>query len=142
VTDAQRRPGRAGDLLRSCLAVLAGLALTVFLVIAFSYLAAAAVGIPAVGPPTSSYLLLNLLGSALAGAVGGATAVRLAPHRPHGHVILLAVIIVLLSLPTVLSAPAAGQPGWYALTISVLGPISVLAGGLLMARARPEGRPA
>jgi hypothetical protein len=123
-------------MLRSLLAVVAGLCVTVALVLTFTFLTDWALGVAPEARPTRSYLILNLLGSALAGMAGGAAAMRLAPHRPHGHVIALAVSILLLSLPTLLSAPAPGQPAWYGLALSILGPVCVLAGGLLAGRGK------
>jgi len=121
---------------RSLAAVLAGLVVAMVLVIVLSWLAALLVRQPPSGPPTVPYLALNLLGGAVAGMAAGATAVRLAPHTPHGHVYVLALVLLLLSLPGLFSAPAPGQPGWYPLALSVLGPASVLAGGLLAVRRR------
>lgn len=121
-------------MIRSIGAVVGGLLVTVVLVIVLTLLATVALGIPNGGPPTPLYLVLNLLGGAIAGACGGATAVRLAPRWPHGHVGTLAVVILLLSLPTLFSPPPPGQPSWYGLTLSVLGPTSVLLGGLLAIR--------
>ena len=121
-------------MIRSVVAVLAGLLITMALVLAGSYLAARLFGLGPEDPPTPGYLAANLAGSAVAGLIGGAIAMRLAPHRPHGHVVALAFVILLLSLPTLLSAPASGQPAWYGLAISIVGPVSVLLGGLLAAR--------
>ena len=109
-------------MLRSIAAVVAGLIVTTVLVMVLTFLAAAVLGVPQNAPPTPAYLLLNLLGSALAGGIGGATAVRIAPHTLHLHVGALAVLILLLSLPTLFSSPAPGQPTWYGLAIGVIGP--------------------
>jgi hypothetical protein len=76
----------------------------------------------------------NLVASFIAGACGGAAAVRVAAHTPHGHVVALAMAILLLSLPTLFAGAAPGQPTWYPALMSVLGPIAVLTGGLLAAR--------
>lgn len=127
-------------MLRSAVAVLAGLFLTMALVVAGSFLAARYFGLGPGDPPTPGYLAANLAGSAVAGFIGGATAMRLAPHRPHGHVGALAIVILLLSLPTLLSAPASGQPAWYGLAISVIGPVSVVIGGVLAAHIARPGR--
>lgn len=127
-------------MLRSAAAVLAGLAVAVVLVMLFTFAASAVLGIEPGEPPTPAYLLLNLLGSAVAGAAGGATAVRIAPHTPHGHVVVLALVILLLSLPAILAGAAPGQPAWYPLALGVLGPVSVFAGGLLAARGRGWAR--
>ncbi|HUE96353.1 MAG TPA: hypothetical protein VMN39_06815 [Longimicrobiaceae bacterium] len=121
-------------MIRSAAAVLAGLVVTIVLVMLLTYLAGVLAGVPVGAPPTPTYLALNLFGSAIAGFAGGDVAVRVAAHTPHGHVIALAVVILLLSLPFALSAPAPGQPTWYPFAISVVGPGSVLLGGLLAAR--------
>lgn len=132
----------AREVIRSVLAVVAGLAVCLVLVIALSAIAASILRVSAESPPTPLYLALNLTGGALAGAIGGATAMRIAPHTPHGHVWALALLILLLSLPTLLTAPAPGQPAWYGLALSVIGPSSVLLGGVLEARRERYRRPA
>ena len=126
-------------MLRSVVAVGAGLLVTVTLVIVLTFLTVAALRLGPNATPTPAYLALNLIGSAVAGAVGGATAVKLAPHTPHGHVVALAILILLLSLPTLFTPPAPGQPAWYGAVVSVIGPVAVALGGLLAAR---WGRPA
>ena len=122
---------------RSVIAVIAGLVVAVVLVIVLSNLGSAVFGDPSGGPPTTGYLAFNLAASALAGLAGGATASRIAAHTPHGHAIALAGVILLLSLPGLFSAPAPGQPSWYPVVLSILGPASVLVGGLI-ARRRTE----
>jgi hypothetical protein len=128
-------------MIRSILAVLAGLIVALVLVVVLSFLSSSILGIPFNGPPTRDYLLLNLLGGAIAAASGGAVAVRVAAHTPHGHMFALAIVILILSLATVFSAPAPGQPAWYHVAISVAAPASVLVGGWLASR-RWAGRSA
>ena len=123
-------------MLRSVGAVGAGLVVTMALVIGLTFLSAIAAGLGPEATPTAGYLALNLSGSALAGVIGGATAVKLAPHTPHGHVLALAILILLLSLPTLFTPPAPGQPSWYGAVVSVIGPASVALGGLLASRWR------
>jgi len=123
-------------MLRSLVAVLAGLVVTLALVMITTTLTATALGIPADGRPTPPHVVFGLLGAAIAGLGGGLTAMRFAPHRPHGHVVALAGALLLLSLPTVLAAPSLGQPEWYTPVLSLLGPLSVLTGGFLGARWR------
>jgi len=125
-------------MLRSIAAVVAGLIVSLALVMALSYLAGVVTGVEPTGPPTGAYFGLNLLGVAIAGVAGGATAVRLAPHTPHGHVWALAFVLLLVSLPAMFSAPSPVQPTWYHVAVSVLGPVSVLVGGLIIARQRGE----
>lgn len=121
-------------MIRSAVAVIAGLVVTVILVAVMTAAATSITGIEMGDTATTGYLVLNLVGSAIAGMVGGAVAGYIAEHTPHGHVIGLAVVILLLSFPVALSAPAPGQPTWYPLTLSVLGPASVLLGGLVAHR--------
>lgn len=123
-------------MLRSVAAVLAGLIVTLALVMVLTYVAGVIAEVPLTSPPTTFYLVLNLLGGVIAGASGGATAVKLAPHTPHGHVWALALIVLLLSLPFLFSAPSPGQPEWYGAVLSVLGPVSVLLGGMAAAHTR------
>jgi hypothetical protein len=125
-------------MLRSVVAVLTGLVVTVLLVLLSTLLLTASLELPADGTPGSTFLTLNLLTGALAGVAGGATAMKLAPHTPHGHVVALAGVLVLLSLPTMFAAPAPGQPQWYGIVISILGPVSVLLGGFLGMRLRKD----
>ena len=125
---------------RSLVAVVAGLVVAVVIVVALSNMGAAILGVPSGGPPTDGYLAFNLAASALAGLAGGATASRIAAHTPHGHAIALAGVILLLSLPGLFSAPAPGQPSWYPIVLSILGPVSVMAGGLIgRRRSGPVG---
>ena len=125
-------------MLRSVIAVLAGLLVALALVLVLTYVAGVITGVGISDPPTAPYLTLNLVGSAIAGAAGGAVAVRVAHYAPHGHVVALAVVILLLALPATFSAPAPGQPSWYRVTISVLGPVSVLIGGILAIPRTPH----
>jgi hypothetical protein len=124
---------------RSIAAVIAGLLVTGLLVMVFTFLVGHATGVPPADAPTTSYLLLNLLGSAIAGAVGGAVAVSVAAHTPHGHVIAVAVVVLIVSIPAIFSAPAPGQPAWYPLALSAAVPAAVLAGGIAAARKRHLG---
>jgi hypothetical protein len=126
-------------MIRSVAAVLAALIITMLLVMILSYLAGVVLGIPIHAPPTPLYLLLNLVGGVIAGMTGGAVAVRLSHQRPHGHVIATAIAILLLSLPTIFTAPAPGQPAWYPVAISVIGPVAVLLGGMLAVRGWRSG---
>jgi len=128
-------------MMRSVVAVIAGLVVTVGLVIVLSILSASLLRLPAGSAPTPLYLVLNLLSAIFSGMVGGSVAVRLAPDRLQGHVFVLALVILLMSLPTLLSAPAPGQPSWYGLVISIIGPTSVVLGGFLAIRGKRATRP-
>lgn len=125
-------------LLRSVGAVVAGyLAMAVGVLMLVGIGAALLVEDPAA--PGSVYLAFNLTASVLAAAGGGWVTRRLAARAPSAHVIALAALVLMLGLVTALDGAAAGQPPWYPAVISVLGPIGVLAGGLVWTRrSRPD----
>jgi hypothetical protein len=121
-------------MIRSIAAVVVGLLVTLALVYLFHIGTIVLTGLPLEGSSSRPYLIANLVASFIAGACGGAAAVRVAAHTPHGHVVALAMAILVLSLPTLFAGAAPGQPTWYPALMSVLGPVSVLTGGLLAAR--------
>ena len=126
-------------MIRSIAAVVVGLLVTMALVPLFHLATLYITGLPIEESPTGPYLIANLVGSFIAAACGGAAAVRVAAQAPSGHVIVLALVILLLSLPA-LFAP--GEPMWYRALSSVLGPVAVITGGWLAAgrwRNRPVG---
>lgn len=120
--------------LRSAVAVLVGFLVTAALVTVTTFGAAAVLGLPMSGPPTPTYLVLNLVGSALAGVAGGYLCARAAPRAQSAHVTALAVLLILMTLPAVFAEPVAGRPAWYPLTLAILGPASVMLGGWLHIR--------
>lgn len=124
--------------LRSAAAVLGGFLLTAALVMIVTFAAAALLRLPAQGPPTSLYLVLNLTGSALAGAAGGYLCARTAPHSPAAHAMTLALLVFVLSVPAVFSQPVPGRPVWYPAVLALLGAGSVLVGGWLFVRRSPD----
>lgn len=129
-------------MLKSVLSVIAGFLTMAIVVMLGTFAAAAALlpgGLAAVrnsqGPPPSqsgTYLLANLAVSFIAAVLGGWVAARLAPGSPKAHVIALAVLVVLMSIATAVTQKAAtsNQPGWYPITIAVLGVVGVLVGGI------------
>jgi hypothetical protein len=129
--------------LRSAAAVLGGFLLTAALVVVVTFGAAFLLGLPAQGPPTPLYLVLNLTGSALAGVAGGYLCARTAPRSPAAHAMVLALLVFVMSVPAVFSQPLPGRPVWYPAVLALLGPGSVLVGGwLLVRRSRTSGRSA
>jgi hypothetical protein len=121
-------------MLRSLGAVAAGLVVAIIVLMVLGFLTVAALGVSPVEPPTPASLAANLGGAAIAAASGGAVAGWFAPHSPHGHVVALALVILLVSLPALLLAPGAGEPAWYGIAQSVVGPISATIGGYLAIR--------
>ncbi len=126
-------------MIRSIVAVLVGLAVTFVLVLIFHQATILLTGIPLEGRESGPYLAANIAASFLAGACGGAAAARVAARAPHGHTLVVAIVILILSLPTLFMGAAPGQPSWYPLAMSVVGPVSVLTGGLVAGR-RWRGR--
>ncbi len=122
--------------MRSAVAVLMGFVVTMGLLYISTWILTAMLIVPGDVAPTSEYLGMNFLASAIAAAAGGATAMWFAPHEPRGHVYGLAIILLILSIPTILSPPAPNQPPWYGLVISFVGPLFVVIGGLLALRLK------
>ena len=125
------------QVLRSVLAVVAGFAAAFVIVVIVTLAAAAALGLTE-GSVTPLYLMLNLLGSALAAIAGGYVAARLAPSAPMQHGIALAIVMLLLSLSAVFSEPQPGQPGWYPVTIAIVGLVLTPVGSWMYARGERD----
>ena len=117
-------------MIRSIAAVLIGLAVTFALVLIFHQVTILLTGVPLEGQASGPYLAVNTAASFVAGVFGGATAARIAARAPQGHTIALAIAILILSLPTLFMGAAPEQPSWYPLLMSVVGPISVMVGGV------------
>ncbi|MDX1661333.1 MAG: hypothetical protein R3326_06035, partial [Gemmatimonadota bacterium] len=108
-------------MVRSVLAVLAGLAAMTVVVIAFTMLAGALLypDRPVTSPvdPSGTWLVVNLAYSTLAAILGGWVAARLARRARFGHAVALALVVVVMSIAG--GAASTGQPGWYSLAIAV-----------------------
>jgi hypothetical protein len=127
-------------MLRTFLAVMAGFAVTVLLVLVTSALAGLAFGLPLttapgqpVVQPGAGYLAANLLSAVVAALAGGWTTARLAGRHPMLHAVVLAAIVLSLGVMGA-RAPQPGQPTWYPWTLAIIGPVGVLAGAALVRR--------
>ncbi len=118
-------------LLRSIVAVLAGMALMTALVLAGTLVAATNLGGPG-GEVTDAYLAANFAVSALAAMVGGAVAARLAPHRPWLHVAAMALFMVVLTGTDVRGG--GDRPAYYPVMVLTFGLVGLAVGGWLIAR--------
>jgi hypothetical protein len=125
--------------LRSILAVLAGLAACMGLVIACTLATVHALHLMS-GHPTSGYLILNVVYSLAAAVLGGWLAARLAGFKPLHHGLALAMVLALFGLLSLVK-PSTAQPYNYQLLMAVLPPFAVLAGAALAARAISEPTP-
>ena len=129
-------------MVRSVIAVLAGLVVMVVLVVVFTI-----VGVMLFYPgqqpgaavtPTTPWLVANLGYSLLAAVAGGWTAARIARRKRMAHAVVLAVIALALAVPGLLTETPEGQPAWYAGVIAAVGILGVLAGGRLAAARTPH----
>ena len=126
------------NLMRGVLAVLAGFLTMAVLVAVLTLLAAAATGASGDELP-ASYLLLNILGSALSAFAGGWVTGRVARDAAWPGWVLVGAIVV-LGIPGVVGGPAVGQPVWYPLAIVLVGGIGAAIGGQIR-RERPHADP-
>lgn len=124
-------------MIRSILAVVAGFLVTAILVMATSALAATAFGLPLMSTaetptvtPSTGYLVVNLVCSALAAIAGGWVAATVGQRHPMAHAGALAALLAIGGAVGVAS-PQPGQPTWYPTALLVLGPLGALTGGFL-----------
>jgi hypothetical protein len=136
-------------ILHAFLALAAGFAVTVVLVIALAALVARAApswtgtqGHARPGSPASDlpplglepgYAFVNLGSSFLAAAAGGYVTAWVAAANPLIHVLALAMAVLALAALSALQSRGK-QPIWYQLALVALSPIGVLAGGLVRLR--------
>ncbi|SRR5712692_5315526 len=82
--------------------------------------------------PTATYLAVNLTYSALFAVLGGYVAATIAARAPLLHAVVLGGILLVMSIVSYVQN-AAQQPRWYAVSLTALGPVCVIAGGYLRA---------
>jgi hypothetical protein len=137
-------------ILRSIVAILAGfgfVASTVMFgnIIATAVLVPEGASTPAGESPASEmqpvYLVANVAVSAMGAVVGGWLAARIGAFAPFAHAAVLAAIVAVLSLATMLDAPAAPHPRWYPIVLSTIVVAGVLLGGKLRAAAAAADGP-
>ena len=110
----------------------AGLVVIFGLVLVSTWAAAVATGLGPSDDPTTGYLLLNLAGSVLAAVLAGMTATRVGRSRIAPA--LLALGLLAIGAAAGGQATQEGQPGWYPLTVTLLGAGGVLLGAFLAPR--------
>jgi hypothetical protein len=130
--------------MRSIICVVAGFVVVMAVVIAGTAavtelivpggLSAAAAGSPDDLP--LNYYAANLVVSAMGAMLGGWVTARMAPSAEMVHVGALALLMLLMSIPTMLGyLPGSElQPVWYRYTLPVLGISGSLLGGWLRSR--------
>jgi len=117
------------------LALAAGFAVMALLVIGMTALLTRLVPswTGAEGKPRPGYIFVNLGYSFLAAAAGGYVTAWVATANPLIHVLVLALTVLALAAMSALQ-PRGKQPVWYQLSLVVISPVGVLAGGLLRLR--------
>jgi hypothetical protein len=128
-------------MVRSILAIVAGLVTMMVAVFVLTWILVWIMFDDPMAPPTSGYLVINLLYSLAAAVAGGYVAATMAPRAPLGHAAALAAGIFTLGFLGVLrGGTAPGQPTWYPYVMTVLGPVGLVVGGWIRERrARTAG---
>jgi hypothetical protein len=118
-----------------------GVVVTLAIVMISGYVITSVLGIAPDDRTAPAFLNASLVANAIAASLGGATAMRFAPHSPRGHVLVFAGVLLLISLGTLFQPPPPTQPGWYNVVNSVIGPLFALLGGVAAAKVsrRPAG---
>lgn len=119
--------------MRSVLAIFTGYFAVAACVVVLTGAAAAAMHVQP-GHPTTAYVVVNVIGSIFAAAVGGYLAARIAPRAPMLHGAILAGIILVLAALLYHAAPS-GQTVAYRVLLIACPPPAVLAGAALGARS-------
>ena len=142
------QPPRAPSIVRPVLGLLAGLGITVLVVIAGTFLLIMLMGV-AGGIPirdlmhATSYLVANLTLILLAGAAGGYVVSRATAGQSAFAVVLLALILLVSGLASARKDPTPqGRPEWHAWLIPVAGAVGVGLGALAARRRHARGEPA
>jgi len=128
-------------MLRSVAALAAGL-LFMLATVAVGRIVGTAALVPAGGAMGGSLLLdfgLSAVATAIGGFLGGWLTARMAPARPFGHAVGLALAVAALAMASASGAPSqAGLPPpplWYGVATTLIGIVTVLAGGGLRSAA-------
>jgi hypothetical protein len=120
---------------RAFFALLAGFAIMVAVVIVVTALlqrlAPDWVGVAS--RPRPGYVFVNLGYSFLAAAGGGYVTAWTAGMNPLPDVLALAVVVLVLGAISALQARGR-QPAWYQITLLIISPLGVVAGGLMRLR--------
>jgi hypothetical protein len=122
-------------ILRSVLAVLAGLLAMAVIVMALTLLSVFALHLKS-GRPTPGYLTLNVIYSLAAAVFGGWLTARLAGRSPIAHGIALAVVMLVLSAVSYLQSTGT-QPIAYQVFLVLMPPVAAIAGAWLSRRCVP-----
>ena len=121
-------------MLRSIIALIGGFALMTFAAIVLTICAALLMGVT-VSSTTPMYFQALVACATLAAAFGGYATAALAPDRHVGHSTILAVMVFIAQASNAMNPPP-NQPRWYLITVLVVAPLAVFAGGRIRDRQR------
>ena len=121
--------------LHAFLALVAGYAVMAALVIGMTALLQKTVPswVSTEGRPQAGYVFVNVGYSFLASAAGGYVTAWASAENPLVHVLALGIIVLALAALSAMQVRGK-QPVWYALALVAIGPLGVLAGGLVRLR--------
>lgn len=142
MTAPELHPPRAPSIVRPVLGLLAGLGITVLIMVAGTFLiitllgVARGVAIPAL-MRSSGYLMGNLALTVVACAAGGYVVARATSGRSRFSVVVLALILLVSGLASARKDPTPdGRPAWHAWMVPLLGAVGVGLGALAAGRRR------
>lgn len=124
-------------MIRNLIALVGGFAITAFLALALTILAALALGVRG-NTPNLPYTMACLTAFFVAAVSGGFAAAALAPGQPFRHAVGVAIMTLLMALSMLHASPPALAP-WYPVVLALVGPLGALVGGALH-RWRAIGR--
>lgn len=140
MTAPQVHPPRTPSIVRPVLGLLAGLGITVLIVVAGTFLIITLFGVArGVGihelMRSSGYLVGNLALTVVAGAAGGYVVARATSGRSQFAVLVLALILLVSGLASARKDPTPdGRPEWHAWMVPVVGALGVGLGALAARR--------
>lgn len=140
-------PPRPPSFIQPALALVAGLGITVLVIVPGIFIAVSAAMMSGVDPralqSSPVFLVVNLLLSALGAAAGGYVTARLSKGRSFYAVLLLAAIFLASGIAQIARAQraASSQPRWYLMATTLIVPACVLAAGAWKRRRDSQPTP-
>lgn len=132
---------RMGDasLLRGVAAVILGFAVLTFGSVLTGRLLISTLGVGVGTAPDTTFIAVSLTTRLVITVLAGFLTALAAPRAPRLHAGVLAAILVFFSLASIAGLTASGEPygpTWYPIAMLVMGPVGVMAGGMLRSARR------